>query len=241
MCCCSSLKVFVCKGTKISLTTVVLKKNELATRTKHSPASLSLCNAVAAGRGGWGHMSTLFSKFSFFSFRIFKVYFEKVIICFISLKNLLTVCSKLFISSMMYKLAVSKFVATRYMCRTIGHRWNNPPMLVDITSITTITNKLAVKPIADLPQFREKNVCKHSLFRLLHFVNFCSPKCRKCHFRVLRNAKFPGPSYKSVVTAILPPRWKIVPTALLWVYEMAGFAQHLWSLLLRKISPSWPD
>ena len=36
-----------------------------------------------------------------------------------------------------------------------------------------------------------KNVTKHSLFRSLHFVNFCSPKCRKYHFRGLRNAKFP--------------------------------------------------
>ena len=75
--------------------------------------------------------------------------------------------------------------------RTVGHRWNNPQMLVDITSITTITNKLTVN-ILQIFTVSRKNVNKHSLFRPLHFVNSCSPKCRNCHFRGLRNAHFDG-------------------------------------------------
>ena len=42
------------------------------------------------------------------------------------------------------------------MCRTIGHRWNNPPMLVDITSITTITNNLAVNTLQICHNFEKK-------------------------------------------------------------------------------------
>ena len=64
-------------------------------------------------------------------------------------------------------------------------------MLVHLTSITTITNKPAVNPLQICHIF-ERKVTKHSLFRPLHFVNFQSPKCRKCQFRALKNANVYG-------------------------------------------------
>ena len=101
------------------------------------------------------------------------------------------------------------------MCRTVGHRWNSPQMLVDITNITTITNKLAV--IANLSQFREKNVTKHSLFRPLHFLNFCPRNAGNTISEVSEMHNFSGENPPD------PPKWKIkwkiVPTALFVSYS----------------------
>ena len=110
--------------------------------------------------------------------------------------------------------------------RTVGHRWNNPQMLVHITSITTIPTSWWVNPLQICHIF-EKKVTKHSLYRPLHLVNFWSPKCRKCQFRGLRNANFDGGESPRTTlkgcrhsyfdTHPPPPRWKIVPTAL-WTF-----------------------
>ena len=71
----------------------------------------------------------------------------------------------------------------------IGHRRNNPQILVHMTSITTIPTSSRSTHCRFV--IFSRNVI-FSLFRPLHFVNFCSPKCRKFQFKDLRNANFDG-------------------------------------------------